>query len=50
MVTKCGLNPDEAETVEQLMARADKARYENKPKREMTFELPDIEHLEEAVA
>ncbi len=32
------------------MDRAAKARYENKSKREMTFELPDIEHLEEAVA
>ena len=44
------LNPDEAETVEQLMARADKAMYENKRKRKMTLPPPDIEHFEEAVA
>nr|MBA2527592.1 GGDEF domain-containing protein [Pyrinomonadaceae bacterium] len=44
------MNPDEAETVEQLMARADKAMYENKRKRKMTFALPDIEHFKEAVA
>jgi len=44
------MNPDEAETVEQLMARADKAMYENKRKRKTTHRLPQIEHLEEAVA
>jgi diguanylate cyclase (GGDEF)-like protein/PAS domain S-box-containing protein len=44
------MNPEVAETVEQLMARADKAMYENKRKRKMTFALPDIEHFKEAVA
>jgi diguanylate cyclase (GGDEF)-like protein len=44
------MNPDQAETVEQLMARADQAMYENKRKRKMNFALPDIEHFDEAVA
>jgi diguanylate cyclase (GGDEF)-like protein/PAS domain S-box-containing protein len=44
------MNPDEAETIEQLMARADKAMYENKRKRKTTLALPEIEHFEEAVA
>jgi diguanylate cyclase (GGDEF)-like protein/PAS domain S-box-containing protein len=44
------MNPNEAETVEELMARADKAMYENKRRRKMTLELPKIEHFEEAVA
>ena len=44
------LNPEEAETVEQLMARADQAMYENKRKRKMTPTPPEITHLEEAVA
>jgi diguanylate cyclase (GGDEF)-like protein/PAS domain S-box-containing protein len=44
------MNPDEAETIEQLMARADKAMYENKRKRKTTLALPNIEHFEEAVA
>jgi diguanylate cyclase (GGDEF)-like protein/PAS domain S-box-containing protein len=44
------MNPDEAETVEQLMARADKAMYENKRKRKTTQPLPTIDHFEEAVA
>jgi diguanylate cyclase (GGDEF)-like protein/PAS domain S-box-containing protein len=44
------MNPDEAETVEQLMARADKAMYENKRKRKISQPLPSIEHFNEAVA
>jgi diguanylate cyclase (GGDEF)-like protein len=44
------MNPNEPETVEQLMARADQAMYENKRKRKTTFALPDIERYKEAVA
>ncbi len=44
------LNPEEAETVEDMMARADKAMYENKRKRKMMLAPPDIEQLAEAVA
>jgi diguanylate cyclase (GGDEF)-like protein/PAS domain S-box-containing protein len=41
------MNPDEAETVEQLMARADKAMYENKRERKRTTQpLPEIDHFE----
>ncbi len=44
------MNPDEAETVEELMARADKAMYENKRKRKTSQPLAPIEHFNEAVA
>jgi diguanylate cyclase (GGDEF)-like protein/PAS domain S-box-containing protein len=44
------MNPNEAETVEQLMARADQAMYENKRKRKTTHPLTQIERYEEAVA
>jgi diguanylate cyclase (GGDEF)-like protein/PAS domain S-box-containing protein len=41
------MNPEEAETVEQLMARADKSMYENKRERKKTTQpLPAIDHLE----
>ncbi len=44
------LNPDETESVEDLMARADKAMYENKRKRKMRFALPEANGVAEAVA
>ncbi|MGH9967776.1 MAG: diguanylate cyclase domain-containing protein [Pyrinomonadaceae bacterium] len=44
------MNPDETESVEDLMARADQAMYENKRKRKVTFAPAEIGHLSEAVA
>lgn len=44
------MDPDGTETVEDLMARADKAMYENKRKRKVSSALMDIEQLEGAVA
>lgn len=44
------LNPDEAESVEQLMARADKSMYENKRKRKLLLGADDVERMAEAVA
>lgn len=44
------MNPDETESVEDLMARADKAMYENKRKRKMAIPPPETGRYAEAVA